>query len=185
MINDIKKEANTRMGKTLEALQHAFARIRTGRANVSLLDGILVPYYGNDTPLNQVASISVEDARTLTITPWEKKLVSDIEKAILKSDLGITPATSADKIRIPLPPLTEENRRDLVKQAKHEAEQARIAIRNVRREAVGDVRDLVKEKAVSEDEGHRAEEDVQKLTDKRIAEIDHALAEKEADLLVI
>jgi ribosome recycling factor len=183
VINDIKNEANARMGKSLEALQHAFARIRTGRANPSLLEGILVPYYGNDTPLNQVATVSVEDARTLSISPWEKKLIGDIEKAILKSDLGITPATSADKIRIPLPPLTAENRRDLVKQAKQEAEQARIAVRNIRREAVADVRDLVKEKAVSEDEGHRAEEDVQKLTDKRIGEIDHALAEKEADLL--
>lgn len=185
MINDIKNEANARMGKTLDALAHAFGRIRTGRANVTLLDGIMVSYYGNDTPLNQVASVSVEDARTLVISPWEKKLVSDIEKAILKSDLGITPATSADKIRIPLPPLTEENRRDLVKHAKHEAEQARIGIRNVRREAVSDIRDLVKEKEISEDDGRRGEEDVQKLTDKRIAEIDHALAEKEADLLVI
>lgn len=185
MINEIKTEVNARMGKTLEALHHAFGRIRTGRANPSILEGIMVPYYGNDTPLNQVATIAVEDARTLVISPWEKKMIGEIEKAILKSDLGITPATSADKVRIPLPPLTEENRKDLVKHARHEAEQARIAVRNLRREAVADVRELVKEKLASEDDGHRGEEDVQKLTDKRIAEIDHALAQKEADLLEI
>lgn len=185
MINEIKKEANARMGKTLEALVHAFARIRTGRANPSLLEGIVVPYYGNDTPLNQVASISVEDARTLVITPWERKMVTEIEKAILKSDLGITPAASTDKVRLPLPPLTEQNRKELVKVAKSEAEQARVAMRNIRRDALTDVKELVKEKEITEDDARRAEEDIQKLTDKRIAEVDHALAEKESDLLAI
>jgi ribosome recycling factor len=185
VINEIKKEANARMGKTLEALVHAFGRIRTGRANPSLLEGIVVPYYGNDTPLNQVASISVEDARTLVITPWERKMVTEIEKAILKSDLGITPAASTDKVRLPLPPLTEQNRKELVKVAKSEAEQARVAMRNIRRDALTDVKELVKEKEITEDDARRAEEDIQKLTDKRIAEVDHALAEKESDLLAI
>jgi len=185
VIEDIKKEANQRMGKSLEALSHAFGRIRTGRANPAILEGIVVPYYGVDTPLNQVASISVEDARTLLIAPWDRKLVSEIEKAILKSDLGITPKSTSDVIRLPLPPLSEENRRDLAKLAKHEAEQARVAVRNIRRDAIGDVRDLVKEKEVAEDDARRAEEDIQRLTDKRISEIDHALSEKESDLLKI
>jgi len=185
VIDEIKRDANQRMGKSLEALTHAFGRIRTGRANPAILEGIEVPYYGTDTPLNQVASISVEDARTLVIAPWEKKLLPDIEKAILKSDLGITPTSTSEVVRIPLPPLSEENRRDLAKLAKQEAEQGRVAIRNIRRDAIGDVRELVKEKEVSEDEARRAEEDIQRLTDKRISEIDHALSEKEADLLKI
>jgi ribosome recycling factor len=185
VINDIKQEANARMGKSLEALSHAFGRIRTGRANPSILEGILVPYYGTDTPLNQVANITVEDARTLVIVPWERKLIADIEKAILKSDLGITPATSTDKVRIPLPPLTEQNRKELARHAKQEAEHARVAVRNIRRDALSQIRDLVKEKEIAEDEAHRAEEEIQKLTDKRIAEVDHALGAKEADLLEI
>jgi ribosome recycling factor len=185
VIDEIKREANERMGKSIEALSHAFGRIRTGRANPAILEGIEVAYYGADTPLNQVASISVEDARTLVIAPWEKKLLPDIEKAILKSDLGITPTSTSDVIRIPLPPLSEENRRDLARHAKQEAEQGRVAIRNIRRDAIGDIRDLVKEKEISEDDARRAEEDIQRLTDKRISEIDHALSEKEADLLKI
>jgi ribosome recycling factor len=185
VIDEIKRETHQRMGKSIEALGHAFGRIRTGRANPAILEGIHVAYYGVDTPLNQVASINVEDARTLLISPWDKKLLSDIEKAILKSDLGITPASNADAIRIPLPPLSEENRRDLARQAKHEAELARVAIRNIRRDAISDVRDLVKEKDISEDDARRAEEDIQRLTDKRISEIDHALSEKESDLLKI
>ena len=185
MIDDIRQDASVRMEKSVHALEGAFAKIRTGRANPSLLEGIDVPYYGNDTPLNQVATITVEDARTLLISPWEKKMLPEIEKAILRSDLGITPAASADVIRVPLPALTEESRKDLSKHAKHEAETARIAIRNIRRDAIHDVRELVKEKEVTEDDGHRAEDDIQKLTDKRIAEVDHALEEKEADLLVI
>ena len=185
MIDDIKQDANVRMGKSLEALSHAFSRIRTGRANPAILEGIEVQYYGTDTPLNQVASISVEDARTLLISPWEKNLLPEIEKAILKSALGITPATGPGVIRIPLPPLSEENRRDLAKQAKQEAEQARVAVRNIRRDAIGDIRELVKEKEIAEDDARRGEEEIQKLTDRRIAEIDHALAEKEADVLKI
>ena len=185
MIKEISQDADERMGKTLEALHVAFARIRTGRANPSLLDGIEVSYYGNDTPLNQVASVTVEDARTLVISPWEKKLIPDIEKAILKSDIGITPSATSELVRVPLPALTEENRRDLARQAKHEAENARIAIRNIRRDAIGDIRELVKEKEVAEDEARRGEETIQKLTDKRVAEVDEALQAKEADLMVI
>ena len=173
------------MGKSVETLYTAFARIRTGRANPSLLDGIEVSYYGTDTPLNQVASVSVEDARTLVISPWEKKLVPDIEKAILKSDLGLTPSSTSDVVRVPLPALTEENRRDLAKQARHEAENARIAVRNIRRDAIHHIRELVKDKEVAEDDAHRAEETIQKLTDKRVAEIDKALESKEADLMAI
>jgi len=183
MIDEIRADADARMGKSVESLHTAFARIRTGRANPSLLDGIEVPYYGTDTPLNQMASVTVEDARTLVISPWEKKLVPEIERAILKSDLGLTPNSTSELIRVPLPALTEENRRDLAKQARHEAENARIAIRNIRRDAIGDVRDLVKEKEVAEDEAHRAEEAIQKLTDKRIGEVDKALEAKEADLM--
>jgi len=183
MIDEIRADADARMGKSVESLHTAFARIRTGRANPSLLDGIEVPYYGTDTALNQMASVTVEDARTLVISPWEKKLVPEIERAILKSDLGLTPNSTSELIRVPLPALTEENRRDLAKQARHEAENARIAIRNIRRDAIGDVRDLVKEKEVAEDEAHRAEEAIQKLTDKRIGEVDKALEAKEADLM--
>lgn len=185
MINEIRADADTRMGKSMEALHSAFGRIRTGRANPSLLDGIEVSYYGNSTPLNQVASIAVEDARTLIISPWEKKLVPDIEKAILKSDLGITPSATSDVVRVPLPALTEENRRDLAKHARHEAENARVAIRNIRRDAIGHIRDLVKEKEVAEDDAHRGEDAIQALTDKWIGEVDKALEGKEADLMAI
>ncbi len=185
MIEDIKQDANERMDKSLSALHANFSRIRTGRANPNLLDGIEVAYYGNDTPLNQVASITVEDARTLVISPWEKSLVPDIEKAILKSDLGITPASTSDLVRVPLPALTEENRRDLARHAKQEAENARIAVRNIRRDAIQHVRELVKEKEAAEDEAHRAEDDIQKLTDRHIDSIDEVLAAKEADLLEI
>jgi len=173
------------MGKSLESLQQAFGKIRTGRANPALLDGITVAYYGSPTPLNQVASISVEDARTLSISPWEKPLIPEIEKAILKSDIGITPVSTGDVIRVPLPPLSEENRRDLARHAKQEAENGRIAIRNIRRDAIADVRELVKEKEATEDEAHRAEDRVQGYTDARVAEVDAALAAKEADLMEI
>ena len=185
MIEEILEDANERMGKSLDSLQQAFAKIRTGRANPALLDGISVEYYGTPTPLNQVASISVEDARTLTISPWEKPLIPDIEKAILKSDLGITPVSTGDVIRVPLPPLTEENRKDLARHAKQEAENGRIAIRNIRRDAIADVRELVKEKEATEDEAHRAEERIQGYTDARVGEVDAALAAKEADLMEI
>lgn len=185
MIDEIQDDADERMGKSIEALHTSLAKIRTGRANPSLLDAIFVSYYGNDTPLKQVASITVEDARTLVVAPWEKNLIPDVEKAILKSDLGITPATSSDLIRVPLPALTEENRRDLARHAKQEAENAKIAVRNIRRDAIADVRELVKEKEVAEDEAHRAEDNIQKLTDKRVAEIDAVLSAKEADLMEI
>jgi len=185
MIDEIIQDADERMGKSLEVLVAHFARIRTGRANPSLLDGIEVDYYGNLTPLNQVASVTVEDARTLVISPWEKNLIPDLEKALLKSDLGITPSSTSELIRVPLPALTEENRKDLARQARQEAENARIAVRNIRRDAIADIRELVKEKEAAEDEGHRGEEDVQKLTDRRVAEVDAALAAKEADLMEV
>jgi len=185
MIEEIKQDADERMGKSLDVLAGTFARIRTGRANPGLLDGIEVEYYGNSTPLNQVASITVEDARTLAISPWEKNLVPELEKALLRSDLGITPSSTGDLIRVPLPALTEQNRRDLARQAKQEAENARIAVRNIRRDAIADIRELVKEKEVAEDDAHRGEEDIQKLTDRRIGEVDSALAAKEADLMEV
>ncbi|MEZ5549939.1 MAG: ribosome recycling factor [Pseudomonadales bacterium] len=185
MIDDIRKDAEGRMRKAVEALEGAFGRIRTGRANPAILDGIQVEYYGNPTPLNQVATISVEDARTLSISPWEKNLVSVIEKAILKSDLGITPSSTSDLVRVPLPALTEENRKELAKQARNEAEQARISVRNIRRDAIADIRELVKEKEVAEDDARRGEEGIQKLTDRYIGEVDKALGEKEADLMEV
>jgi len=183
MIDEIVEDANERMGKSLDSLQQAFAKIRTGRANPSLLDAVTVEYYGSPTPLNQVASISVEDARTLAVSPWEKPLVPEIEKAILKSDIGITPVSNGDIIRVPLPPLTEENRKTLARLAKHDAENGRIAIRNIRRDAIADIRELVKEKEATEDDARRAEERIQGVTDSRVAEVDAALAAKESDLM--
>ena len=185
MIELIKADADERMGKSVDSLHTAFARIRTGRAHPSLLDPIEVPYYGSDTPLNRVATISVEEARTLVITPWEKQLIPHIEKAILKSNLGITPAGGKDAVRVPLPALTEENRRDLARQARQDAEAARIAIRNIRRDAIHEVRELLKEKEVAEDEERRAEQQIQTITDRRIKVVDEALAAKEADLMEI
>ena len=185
MIEEFTADADERMGKTIEAMQAAFARIRTGRAHPSLLDGIEVPYYGSDAPLNQVASISVEDARTLLVSPWEKSLVPAIQKAILKSDLGITPAASQDVVRLPLPALTEENRRDLARQARQEAEAARIAIRNIRRDAISDIRELLREKEVAQDDARRGEEAAQQITDRRVKEVDQALESKEADLMAV
>ena len=185
MIEEFTADADERMGKTIEAMQAAFARIRTGRAHPSLLDGIEVPYYGSDAPLNQVASISVEDARTLLVSPWEKSLVPAIQKAILKSDLGITPAASQDVVRLPLPALTEENRRELARQARQEAEAARIAIRNIRRDAISDIRELLREKEVAQDDARRGEEAVQQVTDRRVKAVDQALEAKEADLMAV
>jgi len=185
VINDIKKDSESRMKKSLEALQTAFSKIRTGRAHPSILNSVMVPYYGTDTPLTQVANVVVEDARTLAINAWEKNLVPAIEKAILKSDLGLNPSTSGDTIRVPMPALTEETRRDLVKQARHEAENARVSVRNIRRDANNDLKDLLKEKAISEDEERRAIDDVQKLTDRYVADIDKMLAEKESDLMAV
>ena len=185
MLEEIRKDADERMGKSRTSLAAAFAKIRTGRAHPRILDGISVDYYGTDTPLNQAANITVEDARTLAIVPREKSMVIAIEKAILKSDLGLNPNTSGDKIRLPMPPLTEENRRDLTRIAKSEAENARVAIRNIRRDANSDMKDLLKEKEVSEDDERRGVDAVQKLTDSHIKQVEEALAAKEADLMEI
>ena len=183
MMDELKKDAEQRMQRTLASLDGAFARIRTGRAHPSLLDGVTVDYYGTPTPLNQVANVQVEDARSLLISPWEKALVPAVEKAILKSDLGLTPSAGGDSIRLPMPPLTEENRRDLTKIAKSEAEQARVAIRNIRRDLLHGLKERQKQKEITEDDLHRGEDQVQKLTDAKIAQIDAALAAKEADLM--
>lgn len=185
MIDEIRTEAEERMKKSIQALEAAFARIRTGRASPALLDDVKVDYYGTPTPLNQVAGITVEDARSLLISPWEKKMVPVIEKAILKSDLGLTPNTTADVVRLPMPPLTEESRKGLGKQARAEAENARVSIRNIRRDANGQLKDLLKEKEISEDEERRAEDQIQKLTDRFVAEVDQLLEAKEADLMEI
>lgn len=185
MINDLKKDAEQRMGKSLEALQNAFNKIRTGRAHPSLLDGLSVSYYGVDTPITQVANITVQDARTLAVTPWEKNMVQAVEKAIMKSDLGLNPATAGTVIRIPMPPLTEETRKGYIRQARQEAETARVSVRNIRRDVLSDVKDLLKEKMISEDEERRAQDDVQKITDHYIGKVDEALAAKEADLMEI
>jgi ribosome recycling factor len=185
MINDIQQDAATRMGKSIEALKHEFSKIRTGRAHPSLLDQVTVSYYGTESSISQVANVAVEDARTLTITPWEKGMVQAIEKAILKSDLGLNPATNGMVIRVPLPSLTEERRRSMVKIVKHEAENGRIAIRNIRRDANSEIQKNLKEKLVSEDQAHAAEDKIQKLTDQFVKDIEKLLEAKEADLLSI
>jgi len=185
MIEDLKKDAKERMAKSVEALGQNFNKIRTGRAHPGLLDGLTVDYYGVETPLSQVANINVADARTLSVVPWEKKLVGDIEKAILKSDLGLNPSTSGEIIRIPMPPLTEETRKVLIKQAKGEAENARISIRNIRRDVLSDIKTLLKEKDITEDEERKAQDEIQKITDSFIAKADAALADKETDLMEI
>ncbi len=183
MISDIQQDASARMAKSIEALKKAFRKIRTGRAHPSLLDQIMVSYYGSDTPLSQVANVTVEDSRTLKVTPWEKNMVQAIEKAIMASDLGLNPSTQGTVIRIPLPPLTEERRRDLVKVVKQEAEQGRVSIRNIRRDANSEIKEALKEKMISEDEARAGEEKIQKLTDQFIKEVEKLLEEKEADLL--
>lgn len=185
MINDIKKDAENRMKKAIESLGNNFNKIRTGRAHPSLLDGITVDYYGSQTPLGQVANINIEDARTLSVSPWERNLVPAIEKAIMKSDLGLNPSTNNGLIRIPLPMLTEETRKNFIKQARAEAENARVAVRNVRRDVLGDVKALLKDKAISEDDERRAQDEIQKITDKFVAEVDKALAAKETDLMTV
>ena len=185
MINEIKDDAKERMGKSVESLVIAFNKIRTGRAHPSLLDGIKVSYYGTATPLAQMANISTEDARTLTVRVWEKQVVPDVEKAILKSDLGLNPSSAGEVIRIPLPMLTEETRKGYTRQARQEAENARIAVRNIRRDALADVKELEKEKEISEDDERRAQDNIQKLTDHFVAEIEKALAAKEHDLMDI
>jgi ribosome recycling factor len=185
MIDEIIKDAEVRMGKSVESLGQDLTKIRTGRAHPSLLDHITVDYYGSQVPVKQVANIAVEDARTLTVTPWEKNLVRAIEKAIISSDLGLNPATAGTVMRIPLPPLTEERRHDLIRIVRHEAEAARVAVRNIRRDANSDVKSLLKEKEISEDDERRAEERIQRATDRFIQDIDKVLEAKEAELLEI
>lgn len=182
MINDLKKDGESRMKKSIESLEAGFAKVRTGRAHPSMLNGVMVSYYGSDVPLNQVASVGVDDARTLVVQPFERNMVSVIDKAIRESDLGLNPIT-ADVIRVPLPALTEETRRNMQKLARGEAENAKVAIRNIRRDVLGDIKDLLKDKEISEDDERRAGEDIQKLTDKYVADVDKMLAAKEAELL--
>lgn len=185
MIDDILKDADARMGKSIEALKNELTKLRTGRAHTSLLDHITVDYYGTETALNQVATVSVTDARMLTVTPWEKNMVQAVEKAIITSNLGLNPATSGTVIRVPLPALTEERRRDMIKVVRGEGEQCKVAIRNIRRDAISDFKDLLKEKEISEDQEHQAETAIQKLTDKRTAEVDAVLEIKEKDLMEV
>ena len=185
MINEIKTEAESKMTKSIEALTSAFNKIRTGRAHPSILDSVMVNYYGQETPLKQVASVNVEDNRTLTVSPWEKNLVPLIEKAIMTSDLGLNPSTSGDLIRLPMPMLTEETRRNMVKQARADAEHGRVSVRNARRDANSTLKELLKDKDISEDDERRGEEEVQKLTDRFIAEVEKLLKAKEEDLMAV
>ncbi len=185
MIADIKKSAEQKMKKTLETLRTDFGKIRTGRAHAGLLDHVLVDYYGTPTPVSGVANVTLLDARTLAVTPWDKKMAGGVEKAIRDSDLGLNPATTGDVVRVPMPALTDERRRDLVKVVHREAENARIAVRNIRRDANNHLKDLLKKKQVAEDEERRAQDEVQKLTDRYIAEVDKAMAVKEADLVAV
>jgi len=183
MIDEIIADAEERMQKSVGSLEEAFKKIRTGRAHPSILDSVMVSYYGTDTPLSQLANVNVEEGRSLLISPWEKQLIGEIEKAILKSDLGLNPSNNGDTIRVPMPPLTEETRREYTKQAKQEVENARVAIRNIRRDANSRFKDFEKERDISEDQQHRAEERVQKLTNKHIAAVESAYQVKEQDLL--
>ncbi|MEL7023621.1 MAG: ribosome recycling factor [Pseudomonadota bacterium] len=183
MIEEIKQDADDRMGKSVDALRGEMQKIRTGRAHTSLLDHITVEYYGSEVPLSQVSNLGVEDARTLTVTPWEKDMVGPIEKAIMTSDLGLNPATAGTVIRVPLPPLTEERRKDMIRIVRNEAENGRIAIRNIRRDALGDIKELLKEKEIGEDDERRAGDAVQAMTDKHVAAVDAVLAEKESELM--
>ncbi|NLD14615.1 MAG: ribosome recycling factor [Gammaproteobacteria bacterium] len=185
MINEIKADAQTRMQKSIESLKHAFAKIRTGRAHPSILDSVMVPCYGTDTPLRQMANVVAEDARTLALTVFDRSLIQAVEKAIMQSDLGLNPATAGTTIRVPMPALTEETRKGYTRQARQEAEHARVAVRNVRRDAMNDIKDLLKEKEISEDEERRAGDEIQKITDKFVEEIDSLLAGKETDLMEV
>ncbi|MBU1618802.1 MAG: ribosome recycling factor [Gammaproteobacteria bacterium] len=185
MINDILKDSKTRMEKSVEALKSQLSKIRTGRAHPSLLDGIQVSYYGANTPLRQVANVSVEDARTLSISVFDKTLVQPVEKAIMQSDLGLNPMSAGTTIRVPLPPLTEERRRDLVKVVRNEAEGARVAVRNIRRDANADLKSLLKDKEIGEDDERKATDEVQKLTDAFVKKVDEVLADKEKELMEV
>lgn len=184
MINEIKKDGEARMAKTLEALESIFSKVRTGRAHPGMLSGVMVSYYGADTPLNQVASVNVEDSRTLLVQPFERTMVQAIDKAIREADLGLNPMT-ADVIRVPMPALTEDTRRDMQKLARSEAENSRVSIRNIRRDMMNDIKELAKEKEISEDDERRASDDIQKITDKYIETIDSRLSKKESDLMEV
>ncbi|MCC8999693.1 MAG: ribosome recycling factor [Candidatus Contendobacter sp.] len=185
MIDNLKPEATARMAKSIESLKQELSKLRTGRAHPSLLDHVMVSYYGNEMPLNQVASVGIADARTLLVTPWERNMVGPIEKAILKSDLGLNPASAGTTIRVPLPPLTEERRRDMVKIVRHEGEGAKVAIRNIRRDANNQLKTLLKDKKISEDVERQVQDEIQKLTDGHIQDVDKLLAAKEAELMEI
>ncbi len=185
MIDDVKKDATTKMNNSVDALQTAFSRIRTGRAHTSLLDHVKVDYYGSASALNQVAKVAIEDSRTLTVTPWEKDMVAPIEKAIMGSDLGLNPSSAGTVIRIPMPPLTEERRKDLVRVVRAEAENARVSVRNARRDANADLKELQKEKEISEDEERKGQDVIQKVTDEFIGKVDEMLKAKEAELMEV
>ena len=185
MLDDIKRDSQTRMGKSVEALRQELSHLRTGRASTALVDGIRVNYYGSDVPINQVATVTVSDARSLTITPYEKQMVGPIEKAIMASDLGVTPTTAGTTIRLNMPPLTEERRKELAKHVGHEGENAKVAIRNIRRDALQQIKNLLKDKRISEDDDHRAQDEMQKLTDRFIKDVDAAVQTKEQELLAI
>lgn len=185
MIDELKEDAEIRMGKSVVSLQNDLTKLRTGRAHTSLLDHITVEYYGSEVPLSQVANVSVLDSRTLSVSPWEKPMVQAIEKAIMNSNMGLNPATTGELIRIPLPPLTEERRKDMIKVVRAEGEGAKVAIRNIRRDVLGDVKSLLKDKEITEDDDRQAQDDVQKLTDKYVKQVDDALAIKEKDLMEI
>ncbi|HET8553374.1 MAG TPA: ribosome recycling factor [Rhodanobacteraceae bacterium] len=185
MLDDIKQDAKTRMGKSIDALENELRRLRTGRASTALVEGIKVPYYGSDMPLPQVATVTVTDARTLTITPWEKTMVAPVEKALLGSDIGVTPTTAGNVIRLNLPALTEERRKELAKHVSHEGENAKIAIRNIRRDAMQTVKELLKEKEITEDDERRSEDEIQKLTDGFVKQVDEVVKAKENELLAI
>jgi ribosome recycling factor len=185
MLDEIKKDASDRMDKSVASLQQDLTKIRTGRAHTSLLDHITVDYYGSQVPLKQVANINVEDSRTLNVAPWEKDMVKSIEKAIMNSDLGLNPATAGTVIRVPLPALTEDRRKDLIRVVRSEAEGGRVAIRNIRRDALSDIKDLLKEKMIGEDDEHRGHDQIQTITDQHVARVDAILAEKESELMEI
>lgn len=183
MIGDLKKDAEHRMQRAIEALREELKRLRTGRANVALLEHVMVEYYGTQVPVKQTANITVEDARTLLVTPWEKQIVGAVEKAILNSGLGLNPVTAGTVIRVPLPPMTEERRKELVRVVRHSAEAARVSVRNVRRDVLGDLKDALKEKMIAEDDERRAQEEIQKLTDRYVGQIDALLKDKEAEIM--
>ncbi|MGH8215547.1 MAG: ribosome recycling factor [Rhodanobacteraceae bacterium] len=185
MLDDIKSDTQTRMGKSVEALRHELSHLRTGRASTALVEGIKVPYYGSDVPLNQVATVAVSDARSLTITPYEKQIVGAVEKAIMASDLGVTPTTAGTVIRLNMPPLTEERRKELAKHVGHAGENAKVAVRNIRRDALQQLKNLLKDKQISEDDDHRTQDEVQAITDRFIRDVDATVQAKEQELLAL